>query len=188
MLLVTCLPACGSGHTRISSLQRLNDLAPQLRHIAAEAKMVSFDVASLDHAVQSGGTTVARRRANRLKEHATYLRNQAGRVGNAVRHLERATPNAHVRAFLETVTSTLTAQFWEGATLVRLAEVMWRDPFIMYRASVVQVRSLSASARRYSLQSVQLVESALALKQHYHKAFDYVPVHESKTQSIRERS
>src|SRR5947209_20331798 len=103
-------------------------MGSELAWATSQSARVAGDVQNLDTRVRGGRVREARQSSIRLRLDSVAFASGAGRFGNELRRLSRMKCPAAVAAYFKDQTQGLSADWYEGNTLVRLANLMWADP------------------------------------------------------------
>jgi hypothetical protein len=126
--------------------------------------------------LRSGRVTRVRRDAIRLKRDAEVFAQDSGRIGNRVHAYSKIADAVPVRTYLTLVSASLTADWYEGKALARLADIIWRDPLGLTPATEEKLASTQKSAERFATTAVTQTARARNLRARYRRLFRYVPV------------
>lgn len=179
-LLVAWIAGCAQAAGNPSTLERYDDLRPGLAWVTDQSARVSSDTGVLSADVQRGHVARARLEAERLKRDSQAFALGSGQYGNSVHALQSHDGPAPVREYLDTTWRTLSADWYEGETLARLADVVWADPLAMIPTTPELISRLQREAQHYASVAVSSVHTARLLRLRYYRLFRYVPVEKQK--------
>jgi hypothetical protein len=115
--------------------------------------------------------------AARLKRHAEALLQSAGSTGNAVRSLIKSDRRKADTTYFRLTAQALSWQWYEAASLARLADGVWADPLLVTGNDESRLMALSGKAQWYAYQAQRSAHQAAAWRRTHARELRYVPVH-----------
>lgn len=181
MVLLTLSAGCGQPRAQnITSLQIYDGMRVQLAWATSQSDRVAGDVRTLDVRVRHGSIGGARQSSIRLKIDSLALAAGAGRIGNALRRLLQMRDPSPVATYLADQSESLSAGWYEGKTLSRLANLLWADPLGQMPSTSSRLARLQAKARHYALMAASAARRARAIRRSHPGMFRYAPVRQAR--------
>jgi hypothetical protein len=151
-------------------------LGHSLHWATSQSGRVASDMATLQSHVRSGRVERVRLDAIQLKRDALAFAQGSGRIGNIVNMYASSEARSRLGIYLTLVASSLSADWYEGKALARLADVIWRDPLGLTPATEEELASVQRKAERFAMRAVRATARAKAIRAKYRRLFRYVPV------------
>jgi hypothetical protein len=157
-------------------LQRFQALHASLSRVTAESALVATDDRRLMSAERHGYVRAARHDARRLRRDAATLMTRSGAAGNHVRTLARQASPGVVKRYLVAIRDSLTADWYEGSALMRVARTIAGDPFGLVPATGGHLHTYQSRAMRDARRAARFAGQASALRRRYPAHFRYVSI------------
>jgi hypothetical protein len=177
LLVLPLATGCGQPRTEyVSSLQAYDSMRGDLAWVTSQSARLAGDMRQLDGRVRSGNVAGSRRYAVQLKLDSLAFAQGAGHFGNELRRLSVIRAPAPVHAYLEDLSNSLSADWYEGKALVQLTNVIWADPLALVPSTSSRIARLQHRAKEFALKSADATRRGAAIRQRDERLFRYSPV------------
>ncbi len=173
---VFALVACQPTRTHVSHLQVLDGMRLSLLTTANDSQAVSADLPPLQRGMARDDFGATRRAAVRLRVDARELCHQTGLDGWKMRQIQPVTRRPIALAYIRMALRVMVLQWWEGATLLSLSELVWQDPYVSTSDHAQRFYSLQLDARWYAWQASRAAMAANTYRAFHWKEFRYIRV------------
>lgn len=175
-LLVVISVSFRGTRARPSTLQSLASMQGSFQVITHESSLLAVDVHALQQSLYRQNSASVQRASVVMKRDARILCRHTGQSGYALRRLLRDKNSFVVSAYLRMALATMTFQWDEGATLQRVADLTWHDPYVWLGNDAQRLRSWQITAQWYAWRAVESANAANRFRFRHRRAFRYVRI------------